>query len=158
MSTGYTAALVKNGEAPPMRPLTDRDHPNAHMLYAAHNAFKAGDVEALFAKMADDVVWHMPGDNCLAGSYRGRDEIMRNFGMLQAAVDSYWAHPLDYFGSDDHVVLVADVRATKDDRTLETKEAMTWRIEDGKLKECWHMCLEPEKWDAFFRHPAEAQS
>jgi uncharacterized protein len=149
--TGYTAALAaEHQDVPAMRPLTDRDHPNAHMLYQAHNAFKEGDVEALFSKMAEDVVWHMPGDNCLAGSYRGRDEILRNFAMLQQAVDSYWAHPLDYFASDDHAVLVAEVRARKGDRVLETKEAMTWRIENGQLKECWHMCLEPEKWDAFF--------
>jgi uncharacterized protein len=148
---GYTAALAAEHEdVPPMRAFTDRDHPNAIMLFEAHNAFKQGDADALFSKMADDVVWHMPGDNCLAGTYVGREEILRNFGMLQAAVDAYWAHPLDYFGSDDHVVLIAEVRARKGERTLQTKEAMTWRIENGKLKECWHMCLEPEKWDAFF--------
>ena len=149
-AAAYSEALAKEGEAPPMRPLGPGDHPNAHMLYAAHKAFQAGDIEALFDKMAPDVVWHMPGDNALAGSYRGRDEILRNFGMLQQAVDAYWAHPLDYFGSDDHVVLVALVRARRGDKSLETKEAMTWRVEGGKLKECWHMCLEPEKWDAFF--------
>jgi len=148
---GYSAALAaEHGDVPLMRPLTDQDHPNAHALYAAHQAFQRGDVEALFAQMADDVVWHMPGENVLAGTYVGRDEILRNFGMLQAAVDAYWAHPLDYFGSADHVVLIADVRARKGDRMLHTKEAMTWRVEDGKLKECWHMCVEPEKWDAFF--------
>jgi uncharacterized protein len=149
--TGYSAALAaEHADVPPMRALTDRDHPNAHMLHDAHAAFKSGDVDALFAVMADDVVWHVPGNNALAGTYRGRDEILRNFGMLQAAVDAYWAHPLDYFGSDDHAVLIAEVRARKGDRTLETKEAMTWHVENGKLKECWHMCLEPEKWDAFF--------
>jgi hypothetical protein len=93
MSTGYTGALAaEHDDVPPMRPLTERDHPNAHRLYAAHNAFKAGDVDALFSLMADDVVWHMPGDNSLAGSYHGKDEILRNFAMLQAAVDAYWAH------------------------------------------------------------------
>jgi uncharacterized protein len=149
--TGYTQALAaEHDDVPTMRPLTDQDHPNAVMLYEAHNAFKAGDVDALFSKMAEDVIWHMPGDNVLAGSYHGKAEILRNFGMLQAAVDAYWAHPLDYFGSDDHVVLMAEVRARKGDRTLQTKECMTWRVEDGKLKECWHMCVEPEKWDAFF--------
>ena len=92
----------------------------------------------------------MPGDNCLDGSYQGRDEILRNFSMLQAAVDAYWAHPLDYFGSDNHVVLFAEVRLRKGERTRETRQTMTWRIEGGKLKECWHVCLESEKCDAFF--------
>ena len=107
--------------------------------------------------MADDVVWHMPGNNVLAGSYHGRHEILRNFGMLRAAVDTYWAHPLDYFGSDDHVVLMAVVRARKGDKTLDTKECMTWRVEGSLLKECWHMFVEPEKWDAFFSADDEMQ-
>ena len=149
-SMGYASALAVEHEAPPLRPLTDADHPNAHLLYAAHKAFQAGDVDALFAKIAPDAVWHMPGNNKLAGDYVGHAEIMRNFGMLQAAVDAYWAYPLDYFGSDNHVVLIAEVRARKGDKVLETREAMTWRVEDGQLKECWHMCLEPEKWDEFF--------
>ncbi len=152
MTTGYSAALAAEEENPPvMRPLTDADHPNAHLLYSAHKAFQQGDVEALFSRIADDAIWHMPGDNALAGSYVGHAEIMRNFGMLQQAVDAYWAYPLDYFGSDDHVVLIAEVRARRGEEMLRTREAMTWRVEDGKLKECWHMCLEPEKWDAFFR-------
>jgi len=150
MSTGYASALAAEHDAPPMRPLTDKDHPSAHMLYAAHKAFQNGDLDGLFAHIAEDAVWHMPGENVLAGSYKGHAEIMRNFGMLQEAVDAYWAHPLDYYGSDDHVTLIAEVHARKGDRELHTKEAMTWRVEDGQLKECWHLCLEPEKWDAFF--------
>lgn len=150
MSTGYSSALAAEGEAPPMRPLTEQDHRHAHMLYAAHKAFQNGDVETLFANIAPDATWHMPGDNVLAGDYVGHAEIMRNFAMLQQAVDAYWAHPLDYYGSDDHVTLIAEVRARRGDKSLATKEAMTWRIEHGKLKECWHICLEPDKWDAFF--------
>ena len=150
MSTGYTEALRPEHEAPLMRPLTDRDHKHAHMLYEAHSAFKEGDVDRLFANIAPDAIWHMPGNNVLAGDYVGHDEIMRNFGMLQQAVDAYWAHPLDYYGSDDHVTLIAEVRARKGEKELHTKEAMTWRIENGQLKECWHLCLEPDKWDAFF--------
>ncbi|MGB3753278.1 MAG: nuclear transport factor 2 family protein [Parerythrobacter sp.] len=151
MSVGYTGALAaEEAEPPAMRPLGEGDHKHAHMLYAAHKAFQGGDVDALFTDIADDAIWHMPGDNVLAGDYVGHEEIMRNFGMLQDAVDAYWAYPLDYFGSDDHVVLIAEVRARKGEKQLNTREAMTWRLEDGKLKECWHMCLEPDKWDAFF--------
>jgi len=150
MSTGYSSALAAEHDAPMMRPLTEKDHEHAHMLYAAHKAFQNGDVDTLFASIAEDAIWHMPGENSLAGDYVGHAEIMRNFGMLQEAVDAYYAYPLDYYGSDDHVTLIAEVRARKGDKSLHTKEAMTWRIEDGKLKECWHLCLEPDKWDAFF--------
>lgn len=150
MSTGYSEALAMEHEAPPMRPLTDKDHKNAHMLYTAHKAFQTGDINALFSQIAEDAIWHMPGENRLAGDYVGHEEIMRNFGMLQESVDAYYAYPLDYYGSDDHVTLIAEVRARKGDKVLHTKEAMTWRVENGQLKECWHLCMEPLKWDAFF--------
>ena len=43
MSTAYSQALAKEGDAPTMRPLTDADHANAHLLHNAHKAFQAGD-------------------------------------------------------------------------------------------------------------------
>jgi ketosteroid isomerase-like protein len=149
--TGYTAALARTGDAPPLRAFGDRDHPNAIMLKNAHEAFQKGDLDALFGLMADDCAWNMPGHNVLAGRFVGREQIMQSFGALQANVDAYWAWPLDYFGSDDHVVLVALVRAEKGDRKLETKECLLWRVnEAGKLAEVWHMALDEKAWDAFF--------
>jgi len=103
MSADYTAALAQVGEAPPMRPFGERDHPNALKLKAAHDAFKAGDIEALFGMMTPDCAWHMPGHNALSGDFVGREAILGSFATLQAHVDAYWAWPLDYFGSDDHV-------------------------------------------------------
>ncbi|RVT42276.1 nuclear transport factor 2 family protein [Sphingobium algorifonticola] len=147
----YTEALAREGDAPPLRAFTSADHPNAIMLKNAHEAFQKGDLDALFGLMAPDCTWHMPGDNVLAGTFVGRDQIMQSFGALQANVDAYWAFPLDYFGSDDHVVLVALVRARRRDRALETKECLLWRVDDaGKLCEVWHMALDHKAWDDFF--------
>jgi len=149
--TGYTAALAREADAPPLRPFTDRDHPNAVKLKQAHEAFQAGDLDALFGLMADDIVWRMPGNNALAGVFVGRDQIMESFAALQRNVDAYWAYPLDYFGSDDHVVLVAHVRARRGAKQLDTKECLLWRVNgEGKLAEVWHMALDEKAWDAFF--------
>ncbi|HEX8554497.1 MAG TPA: hypothetical protein VF695_07305, partial [Sphingomonas sp.] len=62
MSEFYTEALAREGDAPTLRPFTDRDHPNAVKLKQAHEAFQKGDLDALFGLMADDIVWRMPGD------------------------------------------------------------------------------------------------
>jgi ketosteroid isomerase-like protein len=149
--SAYTAALVQEEEFRPMRPHTDRDHPNAIKLKQAHDAFKAGNLDALFDLMRPDVKWHMPGKNALSGTYVGREEIMRNFALLQQNVDAYWAHALDYFGSDDHVALVAQVRARRGNKTLDVQECMLWHVDsDGKLAECWHMACDHLAWDEFF--------
>ncbi len=147
----YTAALAKVGDAPPLRPLTDRDHPNALKLKAAHEAFQQGDIDALFGMMTPDLVWHMPGNNALSGDFVGREAILGSFATLQANVDAYWAWPLDYFGSDDHVVLVAKVRAERGDKQLDCLECLLWRVTpEGKLAEVWHTALDEKAWDTFF--------
>lgn len=147
----YTHALAREGEGFALRPFSERDHPNAVKLKAAHEAFQAGDLEALFGLMAEDVTWHMPGNNVLAGTFVGRDAIMGSFAALQANVDAYWAWPLDYFGSDDHVVLVAQVRARRGEKQLDVRECLLWRVDGaGKLAEVWHVALDERAWDDFF--------
>ncbi|MEE4210741.1 MAG: nuclear transport factor 2 family protein [Parvularcula sp.] len=148
-----TTAYTKDEHAsdlPPVRPFTDRDHPNARMLREAHESFQQGNFERLFEIFHEDMVWRVPGNNRLSGVFRGREEIQKNFATLAEVSDTYWAHPIDYFGSDNHVVLVAQVRATRGDKVLEEKEALIFRVEDGKLAECWHMGLDPQGWDEFF--------
>ena len=150
-NTVYAKRSDDDREAPRLRPMTDRDHPNAHKLKEAHESFQAGDMDKLFAIFADDMAWRVPGNNRLSGTFVGREEIMSNFASLAEVADSYWAHPLDYFGSDDHVVLVAEVRATRGDKVLNEKECLLFRVgPDGRFAECWHLGLAPEKWDWFF--------
>ena len=133
---GYTTALAQVGEGPPMRPFGERDHPNA-----------------LFGMMTLDCAWHMPGRNVLSGDFIGREAILGSFATLQANVDAYWAWPLDYFGSDDHVVLVAQVKAERGTKRLDCLECLLWRVDaKGKLAEVWHMALDEKAWDAFFSH------
>jgi ketosteroid isomerase-like protein len=150
-AAAYTAALMAEGDAPPMRPLTERDHPNALRLKAAHDAFKAGDLDALFGMMVDDFAWVMPGKNVLAGRFVGREAILASFGALKANVDAYWAHPLDYFGSDDHVVLVAQVVARRGAKRLDCRECLLWAVgPDGRFTSVHHMALDEDAWDRFF--------
>lgn len=151
MSTAYTSALKPEHEVRPMRAFTEQDHPNALKLKAAHDAFKAGDLEALFGMMTPDFAWIMPGNNRLSGRFVGREAILGSFQTLQANVDAYWAHPLDYFGSDDHVVLVARVIARKGERRLDCEECLLWKVgPDGRFTSVTHMALDEKAWDAFF--------
>jgi len=93
----------------------------------------------------------MPGHNALSGDFVGREAILGSFATLQAHVDAYWAWPLDYFGSDDHVALVAQVKAARGSKRLDCLECLLWRIDGaGKLAEVWHMALDERAWDAFF--------
>jgi ketosteroid isomerase-like protein len=136
--------------APTLRPFTDRDHPNARLLKDAHECFQRGELDRLFTLFSPDMRWHVPGRHRLSGDFIGREQIVGNFRTLATVTDEYWAYPLDYFGSDDHAVLVARVRARRGDRTLDARECLLFRVEDRRLLECWHLALDPEAWEAFF--------
>lgn len=61
-----------------------------------HDAYNRRDREALLACLADDVVWHVEGDNPSAGVYEGRQRVW------EAVFDPLWASPARI--QDDNVL------------------------------------------------------
>ncbi len=147
------AMIQKDAEftPPTLRPFGDREHPNALKLKKAHECFQTQDFDTLFSIFADDIQWHMPGDNVLSGTWVGREGVLRNFGLLFENVDAYWAYPMDYFGSDGHAVLVARVRAKRRGKLLDCEECLLFRVgPDGRFSHCFHLSLDEKAWNEFF--------
>jgi len=49
-------------------------------LHRAQNSFYSGGEEGeLRTLLAPDIVWHVPGRNLIAGTYRGHDEVIGYF-------------------------------------------------------------------------------
>jgi ketosteroid isomerase-like protein len=93
-----------------------------------------GDPEAIRVHLADDVAFHVGGQNALSGDFRGSDEAigwLRTVGERpDAPVDSE-LH--DLLVSDDHVVVlvlrtIAGVRAPA---------VVIYHVADGKITEAW---------------------
>jgi ketosteroid isomerase-like protein len=51
------------------------EHPNSARVRALFHAFHERDPAAVRDAIAEDGVWHFPGDNLLAGSHRGHASI-----------------------------------------------------------------------------------
>lgn len=132
-------------------PLVD-PHPNARIVWDAHSAFQSGDTARLHELLHPEVLWHWPGDNILHADLHGPDAVIAHFDVLMGFVENYWAQGLQYFGGPDFGVLVAYVTASKGDKRLQVPECLLFRIEDGRIIECWHMALDEKRWDDFFRH------
>lgn len=64
---------------------TGDEHPNATAYRRAAAAFRARDLAAIADLVDTDVVWHVPGQQPLAGDYRGRAELLR---FLSGSPDS----------------------------------------------------------------------
>ncbi|HEY1333287.1 MAG TPA: nuclear transport factor 2 family protein [Myxococcaceae bacterium] len=111
---------------------------NTRLAQSAYEAFGRGDMPALAELMADDIEWVDPGDpseSPLAGTYRGKDEVLGWFGKLAEDVDFSTFDPTDFIAQGDKVVSLVRVEATvrSTGRPLVNDEAHVWTFREGKL-------------------------
>ena len=57
-----------------LRPVVRLMHPNERLLRDEYRARADRDDRSLADVFADDIVWHVPGKNAIAGEYRGKAE------------------------------------------------------------------------------------
>lgn len=111
-------------------------HANEQRLRSLYDSFSKGDLAAVLAACADDIVFHVPGTNQVAGSYTAAEfgpgliaKVMQlSGGSFQEIVD-------DVLANDEHGVVLATHRLQRDGAPHEYKTAHVWRIRDGKFTE-----------------------
>ncbi len=126
------------------------EHPDAQLVRQGYDAFIAGDMEWLNEHLAENIVWHVPGNNVLSGDYRGREEVLSFFARsVQAAIPSFDVH--DVVASDDHTIALLNVRFTRTDngQTLDGRSVQVFHIEEGKALESWTTSEDQAALDAF---------
>jgi ketosteroid isomerase-like protein len=55
----------------------------------------------------------------------------------------------DVLANDDHVVLLSDRRARRDDRSVDMRAASIYHVRDGRIAEAWLMEWDPYAIDEF---------
>jgi ketosteroid isomerase-like protein len=94
-------------------------HPNEQIVRDGFAAFSAGDQETLRRVIAVDAVWHVPGRNPLAGSYKGIEEILGFFGKTVALSEGTFATDVhDVVGKDEHVFAAYTVSGQRGEKSL----------------------------------------
>jgi ketosteroid isomerase-like protein len=112
------------------------DHPNLVAARAGYEAFASGDMAALGELLADDVIWHVGGDNELTGDYLGKQAVFRLFGRLvQEAGFRNEVH--DILANDSHGVALVTTYATRNGETMSDRAVQVFHMSDGKLTEFW---------------------
>ena len=130
----------------------DRDIAKAILarLHAAQNAMYAGgDVEAVRSLLSPEIEWHVPGDNAIAGTYRGIDEVIGYFRRRRAiAGNTLRLHPGEVLGGDgQHVAVLTDGSMILDGVEHHWSTVGLYRIEHGLIAECWLLALDPAAFD-----------
>ncbi|HXF56848.1 MAG TPA: nuclear transport factor 2 family protein [Actinomycetota bacterium] len=113
-------------------------HPNEDLLRRGYEAFARGDLQTVGEVFADDIVWHVPGRGPLAGTYRGRDEVMGFFARLfDLSGGRFGLEVHDLLANDEHGVVLVVARGERAGKTLEAYDVHVWHLRDGRAVEYW---------------------
>jgi hypothetical protein len=127
------------------------DHPNATLLRNGYAAFARGDVATLTDLFAQDVVWHLAGNNQLSGEHKGRDSVFAAFAKTASLSGGTFKIELhDVVANDEHVVALTRATGSREGRTLEVSDADVYHVKDGKVTEMWSLTGDPASTDAFW--------
>jgi uncharacterized protein len=130
----------------------DRDHARALLarLHEAQGAFYAGgDDGPLRQLLTDDIAWHVPGDNAIAGTYEGIDAVLAYFARRRdLASNTFRMHPGDLLAGDgDHVAVLTDGTATIDGTEHRWSTVGLYRLRGDRIAACWLLPLDPIAFD-----------
>jgi uncharacterized protein len=124
---------------------------NAALLKRAAEAFARGDAATLRELIAEDVVWHVPGRSPVAGTYRGHGELFGYFGkILELSAGTFRAEVHDTLATDEHVVNLERVTATRGIKQLDVDLILVVHPRDGKIAEVWDRFSDQYAWDEFW--------
>jgi ketosteroid isomerase-like protein len=129
------------------------DHPNVELLRNGYAAFAEGNLAAVSDLFSDDIVWHVPGNNDLAGDHQGKDQVLAAFGKLFEMTGGTFRNDEihDVVANDEHgVVLVKSSGRRPDGRAWSGRSAHIWHMADGKATEFWIFNEDQATVDAFF--------
>jgi ribosomal protein S18 acetylase RimI-like enzyme/ketosteroid isomerase-like protein len=135
-----------------------REHARALLakLHEAQNEMYAGgDPERVRALLTETIEWHVPGDNAIAGDYRGIEQVLDYFGRRRALADyTFRLRPGDLLtGDGDRVAVLVDGTATIDGRERSWSTVGLYRIDGDRIAGCWLLPLDPAAFDRIWSRP-----
>jgi uncharacterized protein len=123
--------------AGPIEEVRMAEHPNVELLRKGYEAFASGDMETVDALFADDISWHSPGSNPLAGDYAGKAQVLAMFAKLFEITEGTFRQEIhDIVANDEHGVVLVNA-------SWDTPKAFSGRgvhvlhVKDGKVAEFW---------------------
>jgi ketosteroid isomerase-like protein len=119
-------------------------------LHSAQNSFySGGDEGELRTLLAPDIVWHVPGRNLIAGTYRGHDEVIGYFTRRRGlAANTFQIIRRDVLtGVGNAIAVLADGEATLAGIAQRWSTVGLYRAVDGRVAECWLMPTDPGLFD-----------
>ena len=100
-------------------------------------AWEAGDLDALLASYADDVVFHYFGTTDLAGAHHGKEAAVTAMVAASTRATRELLEVVDLLVGDRLGALVVRERLTRGELSEELRRVLVYRFEGGRIAECW---------------------
>jgi ketosteroid isomerase-like protein len=127
------------------------DHANAALVRSLFDAFARKDGLAVRDLFAEEAVWRVGGRSVLAGTYRGRREIVRFLGSLPRLTGgTYSSELIDTLASETRAAVLYRARGEREGRTLDIDQVLLFRIRDGRIADVQALPGDPVAFDAFW--------
>ena len=108
---------------------------NVEIVRRIIEGWNGGDVESVLREYAhpDCEATFLAGPQ--AGTHRGRDEILAATSDVTAGFDAWISEPLEFFESEDQVVVIVRnrLRPKGTDAEFEFRNGHIWTIRDGMI-------------------------
>ena len=113
-------------------------------------ALAARDGETVVSLLADEVVYHFPGDNPAAGTFRGRDEVMAFFRRFPTFLDGPpSADTHDVLSSEAHGADLTTFTATRGGRSHNWRAVRIYHLDEDRIAEIFVTIEDQAAFDAF---------
>jgi ketosteroid isomerase-like protein len=113
-------------------------HPNETLTREALAAFQRGDMDAIQAYFAPNIVWHVPGRGQLAGDFTGVGEVLGFFGKtMELSNGTFRLEVHDVLANDEHAAVLSTITAEREGRSLHSNGVQILHIQDGRAVESW---------------------
>jgi RNA 2',3'-cyclic 3'-phosphodiesterase len=111
--------------------------------------------EGVRAVLSDDVVWHVPGVNAIAGEHRGIEDVLSYLELRRRLTDATFrvnVHGVAMIA--DRVVQLAGGSCVRGGQELRWETVGVFRVADGRVKECWLVPFDQAEFDRIWSRPA----
>src|SRR5438874_11403037 len=115
---------------------------NDEKLTSIERFYTAKDPGTLASVLSEDVTWTIPGHHPLAGTKRGRDEVLSYF--VQLAMKGIQTDPIFRAADGEYAVDVHRGWSSQGVGSLDTTFALLWHFgPDGKADRVINLCADP---------------
>lgn len=127
-------------------------HPNAVRIRELFAAFRARDLDAIRAAIAEDAVWHFPGrSGRIAGAHAGHAGIFAFLARVMELTGGTFGLEIEtVLADDEHAVVFFRGHGDREGRTLDNPTCLKIRMRDGRAVEIHEFVWDLYAVDAFW--------